>query len=445
MHAYEYETFFNHYTTYKKQQNEQKKRGLNDFNLLTTVLSYDDEVRLHSRLIGNLLNPFGKHYRDNQFLDIFLDIIGLSQWGMDTEQADVFIEYKDIDLYITDGEKHIIIENKIWADDQPCQLTKYINIIMEENRDILIFKDNTIDKIDDNQLRVFYLTPRKKDKPDEHEVDEDGYIYFSGTKEKLIYCSKRDRTKKYLKNGLKNYKAKYEKLSYKKHIMQWLELSKLSVNHIANLSYSINEYQDVVRKVMKIYKGNVMTLKQYAEENHISIALMSKIQKEIVKLQGDVLYDFFKNISIKDYPIVNQEVKDNNQGKKADLVYSKKKCDDWFCPKCQRKKKDFGTFLKINDEYLLFIFLGTKYMHIGIVRHANYSLQDMSEAFMSTSMGHELSLYHFEYRPLNFLKWISSRFELLDNFDKLDNILHEKCDQIVKAIQNRSDKNKDIF
>ena len=434
MQAYEYESFFDHYDSYKQEQNIQKKRGLNDFNLLTTVLPYDDEVRLHSRFIGSLLNPSAKHYQENLFLDIFLEVIGLSQWGMDTKKADVFIEYKDIDIYITDGEKHMIIENKIWANDQPCQLTKYVNIILEENSDITIFKQKTIDKIDEQRLRVFYLTPRGKEKPEEHMVDENSYIYFCGTEERLSYCSNRHRTKKYLKNGLKNYKAKYKKLSYEHHIIQWLNESKTAVSYIANLSYAIDEYQNVVRKVTKNFKGNVMTLKEYAKNNHIDLKLMHEIQKEIVQLHGEVLYGFFKNISSKsDYLVVNEHVKNNNRGKK-DLIYTKKKCDAWFCANCQRKQKNFGTFLKLNDAYLLLIFLGKKNMHIGIVKHKNYSLEDLSESFMHTHIGERLSKYGFEYRTFQSLKWVSKSFSLLDHLDEMDDIVSEYLNKIKNAI-----------
>ena len=57
---------------YQDYRAKQKRRGLNDFNLFTTLLNKGDEVRLHSRFIASLLNPKGLHYQDSLFLEIFL-------------------------------------------------------------------------------------------------------------------------------------------------------------------------------------------------------------------------------------------------------------------------------------------------------------------------------------------------------------------------------------
>ena len=178
MEKLDYEDFFDNFKKFQDIQKKQKQRGLNDFNILTTVLKYSDEVRLHSRMIGNLLNPNAKHYQDTLFLEEFLKIIGLDTWGLNLSSTTVSIEYKDIDLYLTDGDKHIIIENKIWAEDQPCQIMKYINIIVEENKesiDITHEEDGHI-KLDENVLQVIYLTPRAKEVSSAHKKDDKGYI-----------------------------------------------------------------------------------------------------------------------------------------------------------------------------------------------------------------------------------------------------------------------------
>jgi len=112
MEEQKYQEFFINFKKFKEMQNKQKARGLNDFNLLTTVLKYDDEVRLHSRMIGNLINPHSKHYQGTLFLEKFLKVIGLENWGLNLNNIKIGIEYHDIDLYITDGIKHIIIETK---------------------------------------------------------------------------------------------------------------------------------------------------------------------------------------------------------------------------------------------------------------------------------------------------------------------------------------------
>ena len=64
--------FLEEYKKFKELQKRQQNRGLNDFNLLTTVLKYSDEVRVHSKVIVALLNPKESHYQEELFLEIFL-------------------------------------------------------------------------------------------------------------------------------------------------------------------------------------------------------------------------------------------------------------------------------------------------------------------------------------------------------------------------------------
>ena len=78
-----------------------------------------NEVKLHSALICGFLDPLSNHYQGDVFLETFLECVGLK-------------EYKNIDIYITNGERHIIIENKIWADDQPQQIQRYIEKIAKK-------------------------------------------------------------------------------------------------------------------------------------------------------------------------------------------------------------------------------------------------------------------------------------------------------------------------
>ena len=185
-------------------------------------------------MIGNLLNPNAKHYQDSLFLEQFLKIIELDKWRLNLSNTTVSIEYKDIDLYITDGDKHIIIENKIWAEDQPCQIMKYINIIVEENKDSMNLSHIEFDHIilDENVLQVIYLTPRIKDVSSAHEIDNKGYIYFHGIENadtELSKCSKRNNTELLVPAGLKKYKAKYKKITYREHIIGDINCDSLSV------------------------------------------------------------------------------------------------------------------------------------------------------------------------------------------------------------------------
>ena len=99
-------------------QNEQKKRGLNDYNILTSILKQSDEVRLHSRFLYSMLDPNGAHYQDTLFLQYFMELaLGHKEGSYSNYRVEK--EADNIDLLITDGKKYFIIENKIYAPDQP--------------------------------------------------------------------------------------------------------------------------------------------------------------------------------------------------------------------------------------------------------------------------------------------------------------------------------------
>lgn len=254
-----YEVFFEQIKKFKEEQQKQKQRGLNDFNLLSTVRKYHDEVYLHSTMIGALLDPKGLHYQDTLFLEKFFDILKLSDFDLDLRNTTIGVEYKDIDLYITDGTKHIIIENKICAEDQPCQIIKYINIIKEEN-DLAVHdigSDGEPPKIDD--IYTVYLTPNNKEVSYEHKV-ENNYISFSGSDDKLKECSERSNTKNLIQKGLKNYRVKYKKINYKDDILNWLNMCIKEVENITNLNEAIKQYIDVVKMVNNDYKGKIKTM-----------------------------------------------------------------------------------------------------------------------------------------------------------------------------------------
>ena len=100
---------------FKKNQSKQKKDGLNDANMFTTLVNANKEIR-HSRFLAFLLNPNGNHYRDDLFLKLFLQHIDLSGFGLNTKTAKVYLEYYKevdqgrsfIDIYISDGTNTLL-------------------------------------------------------------------------------------------------------------------------------------------------------------------------------------------------------------------------------------------------------------------------------------------------------------------------------------------------
>ena len=110
------------------------------FNVFSALNMCSDEVHLHSRLLATLLNPKSSHGLENEFLKSFLIALGLPEdyiayckeqiversIGEVTETTG-----GRIDIILEDGKHAVIIENKIYAGDQPNQLLRYHNYGVE--------------------------------------------------------------------------------------------------------------------------------------------------------------------------------------------------------------------------------------------------------------------------------------------------------------------------
>ena len=130
----------------KTLQEEKRKRGDN-FNVFSVLGLQTSEVRLHSALIAELLRPDGDHGLGDKFMKAFLDVLNKhyeEPFCFDTESAKVEVEHvigpisEDyesggrIDLFIQDKKNQsIIIENKINAEDQYRQMSRYYKYAQE--------------------------------------------------------------------------------------------------------------------------------------------------------------------------------------------------------------------------------------------------------------------------------------------------------------------------
>ena len=95
------------------------------FNVFSVLRSSDDEVNLHSRFLHALLNYRKPEKQIRENLADFLQHVGIKDF--ESRTAKVERERDNIDILITNDEKKeaVVIENKIWAGDQPEQLQRY--------------------------------------------------------------------------------------------------------------------------------------------------------------------------------------------------------------------------------------------------------------------------------------------------------------------------------
>ena len=181
----------------------------NIFNLLDLT---EDELS-HSKILESLLNPKGMHGKGNRFLELFLKCIGINDFSIDKikTEAEYFIgniskDYQTggrIDIVITNEnnkKQQIFIENKINAIDQPNQLIRYHNY----NQD----------------AKLIYLTLNGDD-PSEDSIGKNN--------DKL--------------------NQRINKISYKKDILEWIELCRLEAINNPLLRETLTQYIILIKQI----------------------------------------------------------------------------------------------------------------------------------------------------------------------------------------------------
>ena len=165
----------------KIKKEESRIRG-EQFNVFEILGLQTSEVRLHSAFLAELLSPNGSHGLGDKFLKTFVETIVQrfkQNFDIETTSTQVTPEYTigyisddyqeggRIDLYLQDNNSHvIIIENKIYAGDQPCQLLRYHNFAEKNKR---LPQDNYI---------LLYLTLNDGNMPSEDSIGHSQFEFF---------------------------------------------------------------------------------------------------------------------------------------------------------------------------------------------------------------------------------------------------------------------------
>lgn len=194
------------------------------FNVFEILGLQTSEVRLHSSFIAELLDTKGSHGQGDKFLLLFIEQLkNPNQNSDESEKNQIIITEFDysssrshveyftskisengenggrIDILVEDSKKkHIIIENKIYALDQPSQLKRYKN-----------FDKNAI---------LLYLN-LIGDKP-----QKDSYIDLEINKDFHI-------------------------ISYKEHILPWLSNCLKEATSLPSIRETIHQYINLIKKL----------------------------------------------------------------------------------------------------------------------------------------------------------------------------------------------------
>ena len=264
------------YMAAKAQADRQRAMGRHDYNIFTLFHGFSDEVNLHSNFIASLLDPNGDHYKGDLFLKLFLETCDIDDFSIDTSTATVFKEFKHIDIYISDGKKHIILENKVYAKDQPTQIARYIKAIQKEG-----VKES--DSVKDEDICVLYLHPDGK-LPDDQS--------FGDYHAKLLG---------------ENPSIKFKVISYGKEILSWIDKCKNEVSNITDLNVFLSQYKDVIEMIYDRYKRiDEMETAKFVEIFKENYTAVSEIANNYQETRKKIIDGFFKNVK----DILENDLKD---------------------------------------------------------------------------------------------------------------------------------------
>ncbi len=242
----------------KQRRAEAFKRG-ECYNVFD-VLGIRNQELSHSSFLTELLNPDGSHGMQDAFLKAFIDTIarGGSKPELDTAHAQVYTEYNignttdttggRIDILITDRCGHaIIIENKIWAADQPNQLVRYHN-----------FAHEMYDK-----FTILYLT-------------------LNG-----------DEPNKQSKGDLSAQNGDYRCISYRSDIIGWLQQCAQLAFDKPRVRETINQY---INLIQQLTNQNTMEQKQLIQllTNKENFEQATAVEQRMPDVRKHIFQDIFR-------------------------------------------------------------------------------------------------------------------------------------------------------
>ena len=263
------------YMAAKAEADRQRAMGKHDYNIFTLFHGFSDEVNLHSNFIASLLDPNGYHYKGDLFLKLFLETCGIDEFSIDTSTATVFKEFKHIDIYISDGKKHIILENKVYAKDQPTQIARYIKAIKKEGAE-------------DEDIYVLYLHP-DRELPKENSLGG--------------YKLNQDNTKLVKGSSI----IKFKVIRYNKEILEWIDKCKNEVSNLTDLNVFLSQYKDVIEMIYDRYKRidemETANLVEIFKENYTAV---SEIANNYQETRKKIIDEFFEKLSEKLKKVYNE-------------------------------------------------------------------------------------------------------------------------------------------
>ena len=400
----QYQKFFDEfekvYKEYESKVKERRARGIHDYNVFDVLET--KEVK-HSKFIASLLDPKGLHYQGDLFLREFINACGISDFGLDTSNAQVYREYENIDIYITDGNKHIIIENKLWTGDHDEQIARYIQAIVDEQDE----QDEIYERI-----LVLYLTPFDDEIKSLSGIDEVG--------------------KDYLKLG--QNQVAFRHISYKNEILNWLNEIKAEIINLTDLNVLITQYEKAVKNLTN--QGEKMANAKVKEQIKENYELCAAIYDNFKSAEIELTNNFFKEVCEK---LENDPEIKNNWTLSSNKFENKNICVIEITPKELNYSKYFRFVVERKPDEILYGFLKNKILDDFLKNNDEFKLEDMKiqTQYFEWYLKADDSAFVFAFESITPRKFI------LDNIEN-KNCVEEYMNKILSDIKKSKDKLKEI-
>lgn len=278
------------------------------FNIFSILRNEYDEVNLHSKFITELLKD-KNHGR--KFIELLLPIIGVE--NINYKRVNIFSEYsvKDngrIDIilkfFLEDSKKVVVIENKIYADDQYQQLKRYYDSMLMEG-----YKPEDIELV--------YLTLAGA------EPSEDS-----------------------IKGLPAAIKENIKIISYKDDIIAWIENCIKEVAQVPIIRETLVQYESLLKKITgKGEKTMIEEMKNMILSNKDYLDMAYKLTDVLVKIKQDLQLKFWEKLEEKLNNSLNLQLEKRLES--PNHHYSKNLIDKFYTG--SKNNKYYGLMYFIKD------------------------------------------------------------------------------------------------
>lgn len=328
----QYLKLFSFLESIKLKQEDQTRRGLNNYNMVSVVRKSTHEVGMHSNVIYSLINPDAEHFQGDLFLKLFIENIlepklknsdsSYHEFGniIDIQAEEATEDNRRIDFTIKSDKYLIGIEMKVNARDLNNQIADYHKYLDNESSGQKVY--------------IFYLT--------KYGVDAS-------------------------KNSLGSLDTKSViNISFDKDILRWLNASKNAVRNITNLNIALENYINIVQKITDKYKGNVMAIEVelLQDENKDKLKTALELDAKMDKIKGMVLSNFFRDLSkkLENKGINECNILDNYPARIIDDM----KCKT-FVSKSKKRPRFFGKVYILGNGRYLYVYIAVKSLCYGVL------------------------------------------------------------------------------